>query len=168
MTKPTKWVCVQRRLRSAWATAQTDQSSLCTQWVAKDPSFLHADSEDSDQTGQMPRLIWVFAGRTAILMVLSCRGTLYCLSFPVINIACVRSFPIVDGILVRQSRGCWNAWYPSILIGANNHLATNGHQRYRLVLTVTDVQQQYQLVTIITISSSHQLYRLVAKLAPIV
>ena len=27
------------------------------QWVAKDPSFLHADSEDSDQTGRMPRLI---------------------------------------------------------------------------------------------------------------
>ena len=33
-------------------------------WVAKDPNFLHADSEDSDQTGRMPRLIWVFAGRT--------------------------------------------------------------------------------------------------------
>ena len=33
------------------------ESSLCTEWVAKDPSFLHADSEDSDQTGQMPRLI---------------------------------------------------------------------------------------------------------------
>ena len=30
---------------------------LCTQWVAKDPSFRHADSEDSDQTGRMPRLI---------------------------------------------------------------------------------------------------------------
>ena len=40
------------------------ESSLCTQWVAKDPSFLHVDSEDSDQTGQMPRLIWVFAGQT--------------------------------------------------------------------------------------------------------
>ena len=39
-------------------------SSLCTQWVAKDPSFLHADSKDSEQTGRMPRLIWVFAGRT--------------------------------------------------------------------------------------------------------
>ena len=37
---------------------------LCTQWVAKDPSFLYADSEDSDQTGRMPKLIWVFAGRT--------------------------------------------------------------------------------------------------------
>ena len=40
------------------------ESWLCAQWVAKDPSFLHADSEDSDQTGRMPRLIRVFAGRT--------------------------------------------------------------------------------------------------------
>ena len=47
------------------------ESLLCTQWVAKDPSFLHADSEDSDQTEQMPRLIWVFAGHTVILLVLS-------------------------------------------------------------------------------------------------
>ena len=49
--------------------------SLCAQWVAKDPSFLHTDSEDSDQTGRVPRLIWVFAGRTFILLVLSCRGS---------------------------------------------------------------------------------------------
>ena len=51
------------------------ESSLCAQCVAKDPMLLHADSEDSDQTGRMPRLIWVFAGRTAILLVLSCRGS---------------------------------------------------------------------------------------------
>ena len=57
-------MCAQRRLRPAWASVQSDQSSLCAQWVAKDPSFLHADSEDSDQTGRMPRLIWVFAGGT--------------------------------------------------------------------------------------------------------
>ena len=42
MTKPVKWTCSQQRLRSAWASTQ---SSLCTQWVAKDPSFLHAESE---------------------------------------------------------------------------------------------------------------------------
>ena len=29
MTKPTKWLCVQRRLRSAWASAQSDQSLRC-------------------------------------------------------------------------------------------------------------------------------------------
>ena len=46
-------------IRPVWS-----EFSLCTQWVAKDPSFLQADSEDSDQSGRMPRLIWVFAGCT--------------------------------------------------------------------------------------------------------
>ena len=51
------------------------ESTLCTKWVAKDSSFLRADSEDSDQTGRMPKLIWVFAGHTVTLLVLSCRGS---------------------------------------------------------------------------------------------
>ena len=29
MTKPTKWLCAQRRLRSAWASAQSDQNLRC-------------------------------------------------------------------------------------------------------------------------------------------
>ena len=29
MTKPAKWLCAQRRLRSAWASAQSDQSLRC-------------------------------------------------------------------------------------------------------------------------------------------
>ena len=45
-------------IRPVWS-----ESSLCAQCVAKDTSFLH-DSEDPDQTGQMPRLIWDFPGRT--------------------------------------------------------------------------------------------------------
>ena len=44
-------------IRQVWS-----ESLQCAEWVAKDPVFLHADSEDSDQTGRMPRLIWVFAG----------------------------------------------------------------------------------------------------------
>ena len=51
------------------------ESSLCAQWVAKDPSFPYTDIEDSDQTGRIPRLIRVFAGRKLILLVLSCRGS---------------------------------------------------------------------------------------------
>ena len=31
------------------------ESSLCAQWVAKDPSCLHADSEDSDQSRKLER-----------------------------------------------------------------------------------------------------------------
>ena len=40
-------------------------------WVAKDPSFLHADSKDSDQIGRLR----VFAGRTVTLLVLSWGGS---------------------------------------------------------------------------------------------
>ena len=57
-------------IRLVWS-----ESSLCAHGVAKGPRFLHADSKDSDQTGRMPRLIWVFAGRTLILLVLSWGGS---------------------------------------------------------------------------------------------
>ena len=60
------------------------ESLLCAEWVVKDPSFLHADNKDSDQTGRMPRLIWVFAGCTVTLLVLSCCGS-YTLFFLWIN-----------------------------------------------------------------------------------
>ena len=72
MTKPTKWhvhpakTQISLGIRLVWS-----ESSLCARWVAKDPSFLHVDSEDSDQTGQIPRLIWVFAGRTATFLIFS-------------------------------------------------------------------------------------------------
>ena len=56
-------------IRPVWS-----ESSLCAQWIAKGPIFLHADSEDSDQTGRMPRLIWVFAMHTVTLLILLCRG----------------------------------------------------------------------------------------------
>ena len=65
MTKPTKWhvhpakTQISLVIHPVWS-----ESSPCAQLVTKDPSFLHADSEDSDQTGRMPRLIWVFAGCT--------------------------------------------------------------------------------------------------------
>ena len=43
LNKTNKMACV--------PSEDSDQSLLCVQWVAKDLSFLHADSEDSDQTG---------------------------------------------------------------------------------------------------------------------
>ena len=65
MTKPTYWhVCPAKTQISLGIRPVWSASSLCARWVAKDPNFLHADSEVSDQTGRMPRLIWVFAGRT--------------------------------------------------------------------------------------------------------
>ena len=34
-----------RPAKTQISPAQSDQSSLCAQWVAKDPSFVHADSD---------------------------------------------------------------------------------------------------------------------------
>ena len=57
-------------IRPVWSesslSAWRKLGSLATHW---------AHSEDSDQTGRMPRLIWVFAGRTVTLLVLSCRSS---------------------------------------------------------------------------------------------
>ena len=40
--------------------------------------FLHADSEDSDQTGRMLRLICVFAGRKGHFVSFVIRRLIYC------------------------------------------------------------------------------------------
>ena len=53
-------------IRPVWS-----ECSLCAQWVAKDPSFLHADSEDwSDWVDAQASLL----GAHAILLVLSWGG----------------------------------------------------------------------------------------------
>ena len=83
-------MCAQQTLRSAWASTQSDQSLLCAKWVAKDPGFLHVGSKDSDQTGQMPSLIWVFAGCSCYLVgfVMSWL-ILYILNFLLIYYTCM-------------------------------------------------------------------------------
>ena len=65
MSKPTQWhvrpakTQISLGIRSVWSesslSAWRKLGSLATHW---------AHSEDSDQTGRMHRLIWVFAGRT--------------------------------------------------------------------------------------------------------
>ena len=65
MTKPTKWhvrpakwhvrpakTHISLAIRLVWS-----ESSLCAQWVAKDQRCRHAETEDSDQTEWMPRVI---------------------------------------------------------------------------------------------------------------
>ena len=66
----TNKMTVRPQIRPVWSesslSAWRKLGSLATYW---------AHSEDSDQTGRMPRLIWVFAGRTVILLVLSWGGS---------------------------------------------------------------------------------------------
>ena len=57
-------------MRPVWSesslSAWRNLGSLATHW---------SHSKDSDQTGWMPRVMWVFTGRTLILLVLLCRGS---------------------------------------------------------------------------------------------
>ena len=74
--KTNKMVCApsedsdQPGIRPVWTksslSAGRKLGSLATHW---------AHSEDSDQTVRIPRLIWVFAGRTVLLLVLSWGGS---------------------------------------------------------------------------------------------
>ena len=63
MTKPTKWQVRELRLRSAWASAQSDQSSQSAWRKLVFLAIYWVQSKDSDQPGHLPRLIWVFAWR---------------------------------------------------------------------------------------------------------
>ena len=65
MTKPKQWPVHPARTQISLGTHPIwSESLLCPFWVAKVPMLLHVGSKDSDQTGRMPRLIWVFAGHT--------------------------------------------------------------------------------------------------------
>ena len=54
-TEPTKLPVRPAKIR----ISQADQSLLCTQWVAKDPRFLHADNEHSDQTDGWTNIMFI-------------------------------------------------------------------------------------------------------------
>ena len=76
MTKQTKWLVSPAKPRislgiyTVWSEASLSAwrniGSLAIHWV---------HSEDSDQSGRIPRLNWVFTGRTCHLLVWSCCGS---------------------------------------------------------------------------------------------
>ena len=74
-TKQTKWLCAQGRLRSAWISAQSDQSLRYPHKDSLDSLLYVQRQVKTDQAGQMPRLIWVFLGHIWHLLALSCSGS---------------------------------------------------------------------------------------------
>ena len=76
ITKPTKWVCVQRRLGSTWASAffRVFSVHMKEPWVLSYPMRaqwkLWSDLADAQAD-------WVFAGRKLILSILSYCGSNY-------------------------------------------------------------------------------------------
>ena len=76
-------ILIRLRFCAVWS-----ESWLGAFWIAKDAKFLHADNEDSDQTVQMYRLIWIHVGRTCQkirFLTFRCFVNGYCVSFKGIN-----------------------------------------------------------------------------------
>ena len=71
--------------------------------------FLHADSKDSNQTGQMPRLILVFAGCIGHFIGFVVRQLIFCFLFIVYNAVGLAAFDLFDDIN-------FDVWFPSHLI----------------------------------------------------
>ena len=77
LTKPTKWSVRPVKTRISLGICPVWSVFAVRSVVAKDPNFLHVDSEDSDQIGQIPRLIWVFAGHTCHFVGFVMRRLIY-------------------------------------------------------------------------------------------
>ena len=122
MTKATKWYVrpaktqISLGIRPVWSEyslpAWRKLSSLATHW---------AHSEDSDQTGRMLRLIWVFAGRTVILLVLSRGGSFRKFRQLKHPTSILVYMPIPSG---SQSRHHWVHKLPIISYLVTNHMKT--------------------------------------------
>ena len=69
MTKPTKWHVHPAKTQISLGICLVWLESLLSIWRRLGSLATHwAHIEDADQTGRMPRLIWVFAGRSVILL----------------------------------------------------------------------------------------------------
>ena len=82
VTKPTKWHVRPAKTQISLGIRPVSPESSLSAWRKRRSLATHwAHSEDSDQTGRMPGLIWVFFGRTLILLVLSWGGSNYLVCF---------------------------------------------------------------------------------------
>ena len=123
MTKPTKWLYTQQWHRSAWAFTHADQSSLSA-WRMLGSLATH----------QVPRLIWVFTGRTATLLVSSCRGSSTVLTLSICtDFSCIpdkffRDFHIPKGRVSKKKESIIVVWcelkIPLLGITVQRHLAS--------------------------------------------
>ena len=82
MTKPTKWhVCPTKTQVSLGVCPVWSESSLSA-WRKLGSSATIKRTAKTDQTGQMPRLIWVFAGRTCHFVGFVMRQLIYYSFYP--------------------------------------------------------------------------------------
>ena len=115
LTKPTKWPVRPAKTQISLGIRPVWSESSLSSWRNIGPLTTYwAYSDDSDQTGQMPRLIWVFAVHTCHIAGF----VFWCLT------ACFFPFFIIISV-------CWSVFtwkYLALMIGQNPIYAKETHQ----------------------------------------
>ena len=97
MTKPTKWLArtaktkISLGIRPVWS--EYSLSACRSVWFL---ATHRASSEVSDQTGRIPRLIWVFAGRTSFCWFCHALAKIYAI---MLHVTVQRSTLFYNGLL---------------------------------------------------------------------
>ena len=71
-------ICTHWRLTSAWASAKSDHSLHCPLEDRLGPELPIKHTAKTDQTGQMPRQVWNFTGRTGDVVLPCASSTVFC------------------------------------------------------------------------------------------
>ena len=122
-------MCAKQRLRSPWASAQSDHSLRCLhdETMTRSSTTHWAHSEDACQTRRMPMLIWVSTGCIGHFVGLSCCGWyIY--------------FCLVD----QRKRACI-FWLRVPHLKSNPWIHWNIHQVLIMVLLVSEVDSMSDL-----------------------
>ena len=70
MTKPTKWHVRPAKIQISLGIFPVYSESSLSAWRKLGSLVTHwVDNEDSDQTGRMPKMIWVLAGHTSFCWI---------------------------------------------------------------------------------------------------
>ena len=121
MTKPIKWHVRPAKTQIGLGICPVwSESWLWAQWVAKDPSFLHATAKTLIRLGRCPGWSESSLGAHAILLVLSQGGSYWLWNHPI----CWLFVPLIptSSFLVMSSRSCYKH---SILRLRNAHNRLN-------------------------------------------
>ena len=102
MTKQTKWPVHPAKTQISLSICPVwSETLLSTQWVAKDPRFLHVDSKDSDQTSGCPGWSESLLSAQIICWVLCCALA------PLLPGRTWESLHVLDGPVQQNVSGTW-------------------------------------------------------------
>ena len=129
-------MCAQWRLRSAWASTQSDQSLRCPHEESLCPYLPTERTVKTDQTGRMPRLIWIFAGHTCHFVGSVTRWLIH---------LCIQKMQLEWQILF--SKNCLSASLGSLrYLGQNNYMCVSGFSSEKTRWAATWQNQQSECV----------------------